>query len=532
MLPIAIGALILSQPAPETHRPKLVLVISIDQFRGDYPVRFIEHFLPAQRGGKIGGFRYLTERGAYYDDAHYNHIPTETGVGHATIMTGSVPGLTGIIGNDWYDRKTGKTVYCVQDSDASTVGGNSKPMSPKNLLVTTVGDELKMATNGRAKVVSISFKDRASILLAGHAADQVIWFDGGTSNWVTSTFYNSRLPAWVTDLNAKKRPASELNQVWNPLLPVAEYDLARKPPFQQDSPEPVFSHLLKTIGDWTTSPFGQKFVFDTVKMAIEREGLGSDEVPDVLTVNLATNDYIGHAYGPNSPEVLDITVHTDRLLSDLFNYIDRSIGLKNTTIALTADHGVIPIIEEMANDYKINAARIKTSDLNGAVEVALDAKYGAGDWVQAVDIPNIFLNQATVTAKKLDPEEVEKSAGRAIQGLPGIFAVVTRTQIASGNLPKTPWAQRVANGFNPQMSGDVFVINSPGTYFGTGRGTGHGSVWEYDGYVPIILAGFGIQPGVRHEQVFVNDIAPTLSRLLKIVAPSGNVGRVLPGALR
>ena len=187
MLPIAIGALILSQPAPETRRPKLVLVISIDQFRGDYPVRFIEHFLPAQRGGKIGGFRYLTERGAYYDDAHYNHIPTETGVGHATIMTGSVPGLTGIIGNDWYDRKTGKTVYCVQDSDASTVGGNSKPMSPKNLLVTTVGDELKMATNGRAKVVSISFKDRASILLAGHAADQVIWFDGGTSNWVTST---------------------------------------------------------------------------------------------------------------------------------------------------------------------------------------------------------------------------------------------------------------------------------------------------------------------------------------------------------
>ncbi|MBL8061307.1 MAG: alkaline phosphatase family protein [Chthonomonas sp.] len=535
MVSLALSATLASQPtlqAATALRPKLVVVISIDQFRGDYTTRFADHYLPAQSGKTVGGFNYLTQKGAYYPDAHYNHIPTETGPGHAIVLTGSVPGLTGIIGNDWFDRKTSKSMYCVSDPSVTTVGGNSGPMSPKNLLVTTLGDELKMATNGKAKVVGISFKDRAAILMAGHAADQVLWFDNGTANWVTSSFYNSKLPAWASDLNSKQRPKGELNQVWTPLLPESAYAWTRKSPAQKDSKEPVFSHALTNIGLWTTSPQGQKYVFDTAKIAIGQEGLGLDSVPDVLAINLATNDYVGHVYGPNSPQVLDISVHTDRMLSDFFNFLDQRVGLKNTVIAVTADHGVVPIVEEMGDPFKINATRIKANDCKDAAEAALDAQIGPADWIQAMDIPNVFINQATVAAQKVDPATAEGIAARAILGVPGIYATATRTQLLSGAVPRTPWGQRLINGFHPSLSGDVFVLNAPGTYFGAGTGTGHGSAWEYDTHVPILMSGFGIQSGVYSNKVSVSDIAPTLSRILRISAPNGSVGSILPGALK
>lgn len=535
MVSLALSAILASQPTIQSaspNRPKLVVVISIDQFRGDYTTRFADHYLPAQSGGKVGGFNYLTQRGAFFPDAHYNHVPTETGPGHAIVLTGSVPGLTGIIGNDWFDRKSGKSMYCVSDPSTTTIGGNSGPMSPKNLLVTTLGDELKMATNGKSKVVGIGLKDRAAILMAGHAADQVLWFDNGTANWVTSSFYNSQLPAWATDLNAKQRPKAELNQKWTPLLPESAYSWTRKAPAQKDSKEPVFSHDLTSIGLWTTSPQGQKFVFDTLKIAVGQEALGQDEAPDVLAINLATNDYIGHVYGPNSPQALDISVHTDRMLSDFFNFLDQRVGLKNAVIALTADHGVVPIVEEMSVTYKINAARIKANDCRDAAEAALDAQIGAADWIQAMDIPNVFINPLAIATHKADPAHVENIAARAIQSSPGIYAALTRTQLLNGNVPRTPWGTRLINGFHPSLSGEVLVINAPGTYFGSGTGTGHGSIWEYDTHVPIILSGFGVKPGVYHEKVSVSDIAPTLSRLLRISAPNGNVGRILPGSLK
>jgi arylsulfatase A-like enzyme len=283
---------------------------------------------------------------------------------------------------------------------------------------------------------------------------------------------------------------------------------------------------------WTASPYGQKFVFDTVKIAIGQEPLGQDDVPDVLVVNLATNDYVGHTFGPNSPQALDISVHTDRLLSDLFNFLDQRIGLKNTVLAVTADHGVLPIVEEMSETYKLNAARIKANDCKDAAESALDAQIGAADWIQAIDIPNIFINQSAIASFKVDPSQAENIAARAILTVPGIYATATRTQLINGNLPRTPWAQKLANGFHPVLSGDVFVINAPGTYFGSGTGTGHGSAWEYDTHVPILLAGYGIRSGTYHQKVSVSDIAPTLSRLLRIVAPNGNVGNVLGEALK
>lgn len=521
--------------APQTSRPRLVVVISIDQFRGDYSARFSDYYLPAKTGGKVGGINFLMEQGAVFTDAHYNHVPTATGPGHAVILTGSVPALTGIIENNWYSRETKKQVYCVEDPLSETVGGPSSPMSPRNLFVTTVGDELKMATNGKAKVVGIAFKDRAAILMAGHAGDTVIWFDSGSAGWVTSSFYapSKRLPAWVSKVNAENRPNSELGKVWTPLLPPANYALTRKAPFQKDTPEAVFAHPVAKIGDWTTSAFGQEYLFDTVKNAISAEELGQDEIPDILAINLSTNDYIGHAYGPNSPEVMDITVRTDRLLSGFFNALESQVpgGLKNVTIVLTADHGVLPIVEEATGTYRLPGGRIKPADTVAAAETALDQAFGEAKWVEAFDPPHLYLNRKAMSDLKVEPRSAETVAADAVQQGTGIFGAYTKSQVMMGEMPNLPWAQRVTNGFMPRLGGDVLVLEAPGYYFGAGTDTGHGSAWSYDTHVPIMLSGFGIQRGVSDKTVSVSDIAPTLSRLLRIEQPSGNVGRPLADAL-
>ena len=521
-----------------TDRPRLVVVISIDQFRADYINRFATHYLPAQAGGKLGGFRYLAEQGAYFTDAHYSHIPTATGPGHATILTGSIPALHGIVDNDWYDRDTKKAVYCVDDAKSQTVGGPSSPMSPRNLLVTTVGDELKMATNGKAKVVGVSFKDRAAILLSGHAADTVIWFDTINGAWVTSDFYRSTLPEWVQKVNAEKRPDAEMGKVWTPLLPAADYTFARKPPFEMNSPDAVFSHPTDGAGKnkyraWTTSAYGQQYVFDTVKTAITEEKLGQDDVPDLLAVNLATNDYVGHAYGPNSPEVEDISIRTDRMLSDLFNTLAKQIpgGMNRVTVVVTADHGVLPIVEEANNPYRLPATRIPDGAIQKGVNAALGSQYGEGAWVESVQGPHIYLNRSLIAANKLKLTEVADAVVRALPNIPGVFGGYAAFRVNEGEVPDWPWVKLVTNNLNPRRSGDVFVLESPGSYFGDGMGTGHGSPWSYDNHVPILLGGFGIKRGINNETVHVVDIASTLCRLLGIELPTGNVGHPLVNAL-
>lgn len=525
--------------APAPSKPRLVVVISIDQFRADYVDRFADHYLSAKSGGKIGGFRYLAEQGANFTDAHYSHIPTATGPGHATILTGSIPALHGIVENEWYNRETKKVVYCVDDELSKTVGGPSKPMSPRNLLVTTVGDELKMATNGRAKVVGISFKDRAAILLAGHAADTVIWFDTLNGAWVTSDFYANKLPQWVEQINTTKRPDAEVGMTWSPLLPAADYALARKPPFELNSPDPVFSHKVDGTGrskyrNWTTSPFGQQYVFDTVKAALVNEELGKDEIPDILAVNLATNDYIGHAFGPNSPEVMDISVRTDRMLSDLFNTLDKQVpgGMKNVTVVVTADHGVLPIVEEANNPFRLPATRIPDGAIQKSVNATLVAKFGAGAWVESVQGQHLYLNHALIESKDLDLSDVGDAVVKALPFIPGVLGGFTAECVSEGEIPDWPWAKMVTNNLNPRRSGDVFVLESPGSYFGDGTGTGHGSAWSYDNHVPILMAGFGIKRGVNNETVHVVDIASTLARLLHIESPTGNVGNPLAKALK
>ncbi len=523
------------------HPPKLVVLISIDQFRADYVERYSPYFLPTKSGKTLGGFKYLTETGSWYLDAHHNHIPTATGPGHATLMTGSEPAYDGIIGNDWFNRETGKGVYCVDDASVETVGGTSKPMSPRNLRVTTIGDELKLATGGRSKVVGISFKDRAAILMAGHAADTVIWFDSGTGNWVTSSFYapSKQLPEWVAALNSEKVPQKKFGSLWEPLLAPEAYSLTRRNPNEKPAENgKLFSHSTESAtksgkqnyDGFTRTSFGQEYVFDTIERALDSEKLGAHDVPDVLVVNLATNDYVGHPYGPDSPEVMDITVRTDRLLSGLINSLDRRIGIDNVALVVTADHGVLPVVEESADRFRTGSIRV-TANFKQVIDESLTKTFGPGEWVLGDGLyeQNLYLNRRLAQEKGLSIPALETAAAQAASTIPGVFAAYTRSQILKGELPALDVMTLVSNGFGTDRGGDVMVFEAPGAYFGGGGGTGHGSLWAYDTHVPILVHAKGVKPGRYFDTVHTSDIASTLAHLLGIEYPTGNVGRPLPG---
>lgn len=531
---IASLALSLSTLAPNlSERPKLVVVISIDQFRADYIRRYGSLFIPAKAGGKTGGFKYLLERGADYADAHHAHVPTATGPGHAAILSGSAPAINGIIANDWFDPATGKAVYCVDDAGVATVGGVSKPMSPKNLLTTTVGDELKLSNQGKSHLVSVSFKDRAAILLAGHAADTVIWLDTKSQNWVTSTWYakSGALPGWVSDLNGEKAISKDLGKNWVPVMDDASYSGTKLPPV--DKPNPggrLFDHKLASVSDFTTSSFGQEYVFTTAERALDAEQLGHHAAPDILTINLATNDYVGHMYGPDSPEAEDITVRTDRLLGDLFTEIDKKVGLGNTVIAVTADHGVVPIPED-AQALNIPAKRWDEDALAKAIDAGLSAKYGQAKWVLAVTEPNLYLDDKQAESRHVSLAELRAEAARIANTVGGVFCAFTADDILAGRLPKWRWTDEVSLGYNAKRGGDLVIVPTPGDYVGGGNGTGHGTPWAYDTHVPLLLAGPGIKAGHYFRHVTIPDLAPTLCQLLGIEYTTGNIGSPLFEAL-
>lgn len=541
--------LVMIAPAQGADGPRLVVFLSIDQCRADYLTRFAEHFLPAGTAERPGGLAFLMQGGAHYRDAHFAHVPTATAPGHATLLTGSAPVLHGVVANSWLDREWGEIRYSVHDPEVRPVGGGNMPASPRSLLVTTVGDELKMATAGRSRVVGIAFKDRVAVLMAGHAADSVLWLDDSTGNWVSSEYYfpGGALPEWVSRLNAEHLPHRYLGRSWEPSLPAAAYRAARSAPGQASGGEPLFAHPLAGGGQpvqeffssLAESGFGNDLVFAAMKGAVVGERLGQDEWPDLLAVNLSTNDYIGHTYGPNSPETLDITVRTDRLLADFLGFLAATIpgGLHRVLVVVTADHGVLPLPEEMDGAYRAPAGRLDPRALAQFVQDRLAATLGEGMWLEPATLsrsvgPSLYLNRGTIAAKGISLEYAERLAASAAASFPGVHSAFTRGQILEGRLPSWEWVAWVANGFHPRRSGDVLVVQDPGWAWTTSTtATNHNAPWAYDTHVPLLLWGPGIQSGRFHRRVTTMDIAPTLSQVLGIGYPSGCLGSPLYEAL-
>ncbi|HEY6324287.1 MAG TPA: alkaline phosphatase family protein [Thermoanaerobaculia bacterium] len=551
--------------------PRLVVVISIDQFRADYLTRFADLWLPGvgvagapgqEMPGKVGGFRYLMERGAYFTDARHDHYPLFTGPGHAVLLTGAPPYKSGIVGNSWFDRELGRRRYCVGDDASPLVGaaatadargaagtGPSRSgVSPATLRVSTVGDELKMATGGRAKVWGLALKDRAAVLMAGRMADGALWFDDESGAWISSRFYrpDGTLPPWVAAWNAERHADAWFGKQWTLSVPAAALARVWTPGGRwAAAPSALgagFPHRVDGGGArpgkdfynaFASTPFGNDFTLDMARELIRREELGRGEVPDLLAINLSSNDYVGHAYGPDSPEVLDAAVRTDRQLADFFAFLDQAVpgGLGGVLLAVTADHGVAPV-PGAAREAKLPAGAFDEEAAAAAAERALQAAYGPGKWVTALVEANLYLDLAALDAHQVQHAAAEDVAAAAVGRLPGIAAAYGRTRILEGRLPRTDVGDRIERSFHPRLSGDVVLVSEPFWVPGKLSGTTHGSPYAYDTHVPLLLAGPGIRPGRYAARVSTLDLAPTLADLLGVLPPAGSEGRVLAEAER
>lgn len=526
------------KPAQQNFkRPKLVVGIIIDQFRYDLLTRFDGLFVE-------GGFNRLIKRGAVFANANYEHSPTVTACGHGTFMSGATPSASGIIGNEWFDRETGKIVTSVSDDSVLLLGGKegATGMSPHRLTGTTVGDELKLATQGRAKVVGISIKDRGAILPAGKRPNGAFWFNSTTGNMASSNYYFKDLPDWVKKFNTDQRPERWFGKQWTKLLPEAAYDRSNPDDSEFEKKfekQNTFPYTLngneeapgpRFYGQFNTSPFSNDYLVDFAKAAIENEKMGADDITDLLTLSFSANDSVGHTYGPYSQEVQDITLRTDRIFAEFFDYLDKKVGVGNYIVAFTSDHGVGPIPEQTkALGF---GGRLDAKSIVSEVEATLKAKYDGDKWVLKSSNGNIYLDDAAIASRKLFADEVEQVACNAISKIAGVAACFTRSQIVSGNLPNTPIAKHTAKGFFPKRNGNLVIVAQPFYLAGESSTAGHGSPYTYDTNVPVIFMGGEFKPGLYFNPAAPSDIAPTLSAVLNIIAPSNTTGRVLIEAIK
>ncbi|HEY0366581.1 MAG TPA: alkaline phosphatase family protein, partial [Pyrinomonadaceae bacterium] len=539
-----------------------MLLIVVDQFRYDYLERFGDLFGP-------NGFKRLMRDGASWTQSNYDHMPTYTAPGHGTMMTGAYPAESGIIGNEWLDRATGKRITSVSDETVKLLGGNpNEPASsPARLMASTVGDELRLATNDRAKVIGISVKDRSAILPAGRHANAAYWLSWTTGTMVSSTYYFNQLPVWATNFNNSKPADKYFGAKWERLLPEDEY-LKRAGP---DNPKwedvsnawtPDTNTFPHTITGGLTAP-GQKFytaldyspftndiLVSFAEEAIINEQLGQDDDTDVLTVSFSANDYVGHRFGPYSQEVMDVTVRTDRNIATLLDFVDTKIGLPNTLVAFTADHGVSPIPEHAAA-LGLGGGRIPFASVMGKIQAAISARYNphgktpeptadyllrfqeAGAWREWFINNNIYFNYDALKRDGVNVEEFSQVVVQAALSVPGIARCFSRLQLLRGATSVTdPIERRALHGFYPARSGDVVMVAEPYKYIAETITATHGSPYSYDTHVPTMIMGQGVNAGRYLEAATPADIAPTLSALLRITAPSNSTGRVLIEALR
>jgi predicted AlkP superfamily pyrophosphatase or phosphodiesterase len=486
---------------------RLVVLIAIDQFRYDYLTRF--------RNEYKGGFDQLLKHGADFVNANLEHYPTVTAIGHSTMLTGATPKNSGIVGNDWFDRESGKSVTSVSDDSTQLVGGTvGAGASPHRLLVSTVGDEMKRSHRDHPKVIGMSLKDRSSILPAGHMADAAYWYDQKTGNFVSSTYYFHSLPEWVQTFNQRRSADKYAGAEWR-------YDPAT-PTGSLKMPAEAGGKLSAAI---YASPFGNELLEQFAEEAVRQEKLGQRDSVDLLTVSFSSNDAVGHSYGPDSPRVHDMCVRTDRDLGKLFAVLDKTIGMQHVLVVLTADHGVMPQVEQLQQDH-MPGGRLTNAALFDPMRMALADHFGAGQWLLNTAGTSPYLNRALVAEKKLDMGEVERVAAAAIANVPHVSRVFTREQLLLGEVSGDKISERVIRSFNNGRSGDLEVLLDPYWIRGA-TGTTHGTPYSYDTHIPIIFMGPGIKSGRYVRPVALNDIAPSLATLLDIETPSGSVGRPL-----
>lgn len=518
-----------------TKKPKLVVGIVVDQMRQEYFYRFGDRF------GE-GGFKRFTDQGFMMTNGHYNYIPTYTGPGHASVYTGTTPATHGIIANNWYVRSLNRSIYCAEDSTVTNVGGTPEngTISPRNMLTTTITDELRLSNGKRSKTVGIAIKDRGASLPAGHLGD-AYWYDSENGEWMTSTYYYDSLPSWVSGFNSKKVPDSYLSQTWNTLFPIESYVNSfpdnndfEGPFIGKDSP--TFPYDLAALKDnnggygmIASTPYGNSLTVDFALAALEGEKLGQRGVTDFLAVSFSSPDYIGHRFGPSSVEVEDNYLRLDRDLARFFDHLDKTIGAGEYVVFITADHAVAEVPSLMVSE-KMPAGNFNSGTALGQFRGFTNAMYGEGNWVLNFSNEQIFLNRELAKDKGIDFEKIQREVAEHALRLKGVKESYTATDLRRSEFGlHRPHLLQM--GYNHKASGDVLLILEPGWLVGGQRGTTHGSGYSYDTHVPIAFYGLGIKQGKSAAYATVTDIAPTLAVLLGIRMPNGTTGQPITAIL-
>ena len=539
------GAEHAANPSKSTEPPRLVLQITVDQLRGDLPTRFLERL-------GDGGFRYLLDEGTHYLNAHYRHANTETAVGHATLVTGADPSRHGIIANDWIDAETGAFVYCTEDDRHHLIGKNPKPhdgTSPRNLLASTIGDELVVHNAGRSRVFSVSVKDRGAILPGGHAG-KAYWYSKSTGDFVTSSYYHDTHPDWMAAWNAKKLANGYRGKSWDLLHDRSSYIAAEidDRPYESDF-KPMGRTFPHELGDdkylylrLSLSPVGDALTLDFTKSLIQAEMVGQGAATDFLAVSFSSTDYVGHLFGPSSLESEDNLLRLDRVLAELLDYVDEKVGLEHTLIVLSADHGAPEAPEHMA------AIGMETGRFDfdyfrkrGPLTRSLERRFGRSDLIATHSHPYLYLNAKALAEANLTAEEVENFLAREIIKIPGIAYALTRTALLDGRVAGSPVQEQIRRSFHPVRSGNIHLVPEQYWFLHStdeadkmgleGISAIHGSPWAYDTFVPIIFAGHRVPRGKVYRRVGPHDIAATIAAYIDVKPPSGSTGDPLPEVL-
>ena len=515
-----------------TDKPKLVVGMVVDQMRWDFLYRY------ADRYGSNGIKRLLTE-GFRCENTFIPYQQTVTACGHSSVYTGSVPALTGIIGNNWYNRETGKSMYCVQDTSVKTVGSSTLgvgEMSPKNLTVSTITDELRLATNFRSKTLGIAIKDRGAILPAGHTANAAYWYDANTGNFVSSTFYMNDLPDWVKKFNAQQLTNQYYKQNWTPLFALNTYAQSTADDKNYEGtlaaaknatfPHNLTDYVNTNFGEIATTPFGNTLTFEMAKAALENEKLGQGTATDFLAVSFSSTDYVGHRFGPNSVETEDTYLRFDKDLAAFFQYLDTKIGKGQYLFFITADHGVSHV-PGFLEENKLPGGWFP--DFKKLLAKAIEDQYGLKNIVLEEDNNQVYLNKKLVVQSGKNWSELKNFVIDWCKQQPALANAYDLEQAGTAPVPAM-LKEMVINGYHPKRSGDIQVVLNAGYIFGGAGKTlaaTHGSWNPYDSHIPLIFMGWHIKPGKTHQQTYMTDIAPTIAALLNIQMPSGCIGKVI-----
>jgi predicted AlkP superfamily pyrophosphatase or phosphodiesterase len=512
------------------ERPKLVIGIVVDQMKTEYLYRFSDDFSP-------NGFKRLLNSGYTFQNMHFNFMPTYTGPGHASIYTGTTPDTHGIVGNEWFSRTLGKEMYCTDDASVRTIGEGTKQegeMSPKNLLTTTITDELRMGTNFKGKVIGVSLKDRGAILPAGHFANWAFWYSK-TGAFISSSFYGEQLPDWVQKFNDEKHYMPYIKKGWDLYKPNATYNesLEDDNPYEgklYNSKAPVFPYDLNDMyakndaGVIRSTPFGNNLLAEFAMKAIEKEELGKDDITDFLTVSFSSTDYVGHILGPRSMELQDTYLRLDQTIADFLIYLDETVGKDNYLLFLTADHAGAENVNYL-KDRKYNVNSISPATIRVNLKDFSMKTFGV-DLVLNYSSFNLFFNKDIIRRKELNLVNVKRAFKDYLMTKDYVKRVYTEEDILSST-GNDYFLNFIAKGYDVTQNGDLVILDKPGYIEYQGTGTSHGTAYSYDTHVPAIFYGWHIKKGESFDKKEITQIAPTIAQKIKVAFPNGTEAKVL-----